>query len=225
MSTPRNDWRPMDSAPRDGERITLYVAGRGAFEGWWHVNFDGSEAYWMDDQDSEPDPVAWRPLLLGPFEKTVYCQCQGERVPTDRCDYCSDDWVDDDYEDPPLYIKGHLAGLTPEQLYKERDRQHRIHDMAVDRCEEINSPTIETASARARLVEHELKARGLDPHITPPEWIIETRATVRRLYRVMAGDEKQAEALSAGLQPYHEDDQDEETLKIIRAPEEEDADV
>lgn len=223
MIAPRNDWRPMESAPRDGSRIMLYIPGRGAFEGWWKTDFAGNEAYWMDDQDSEPDPVAWRPLLFGPFERTTYCQCQGERVAADRCDQCSDDWLDDDdYEDPPLYIKGHLAGLTAEQLYKERDRQHCIHDMAVDRCEEINSPTIETAAARARLVENELKARGLNPHACPPQWIVETRATLRRFYRVLAENEKAAEAASSDASPYHEEDENEETLIISRAPEDQD---
>lgn len=69
--TPKNGWFPMDSAPRTGERITLYIAGRGAFEGWWHKTWLHDEQYWMDDQDSEPDPVAWRPLLPGPFEDHI----------------------------------------------------------------------------------------------------------------------------------------------------------
>lgn len=58
----------METAPKSGARIMLYQSGRGAFEGWWHDGFPHYEAYWMDDQDSEPDPAAWRPLLLGPFE-------------------------------------------------------------------------------------------------------------------------------------------------------------
>ncbi|MEI9804140.1 MAG: hypothetical protein WDN48_06290 [Pseudolabrys sp.] len=64
-----NGWLPMDEAPRTGRRITLYVAGRGVFEGWWHSSISGDEAYWMDDHDSEPDPIAWKPLEAGPFEQ------------------------------------------------------------------------------------------------------------------------------------------------------------
>lgn len=65
---PRNGWLSMEIAPKTGERITFYQPGRGAFEGWWRDDFPGAESYWMDDQDSEPDPIAWRPLLPGPYE-------------------------------------------------------------------------------------------------------------------------------------------------------------
>jgi len=84
---------------------------------------------------------------------------------------CWNDW--DDYgleasEEPPLYPDGKLAGMTPEQLIAERHRQNRIHDGAVDRCEEINSPTIETAAARANAVQRELKNRGFCPYSETP---------------------------------------------------------
>lgn len=62
----RNGWFSMESAPRTGETIMLYESGRGVFEGWWKQT--EYEAYWMDLQDSEPDPVAWRPILPGPHE-------------------------------------------------------------------------------------------------------------------------------------------------------------
>jgi hypothetical protein len=103
--------------------------------------------------------------------KTRFCHCNNERVSVWDCDGCPDDsWLDDrDYEEPPLYRASQLADMTPEQLIAERDRQNRIHDMAVDRCEEINSPTIETAAARARLTQNELKARGLNPYADKPE--------------------------------------------------------
>lgn len=105
------------------------------------------------------------------MSKTTFCHCRGERIETDDCDGCGpdDSWLyEDDYEEPPLYPAGRLAGMTPEQLIAERDRQNRIHDMAVDRCEEINSLTIETAAARARVVHRELESRGLSPHADCP---------------------------------------------------------
>ncbi len=101
--------------------------------------------------------------------KTRYCHCLTERVSVWDCDGCPGDWTDyDNYVEPPLYPAGRLAGMTPEQLIAERDRQNRIHDMAVDRCEEINSPTIEDAAARSRMVERELKSRGLNPYADCP---------------------------------------------------------
>ena len=100
--------------------------------------------------------------------KEIFCHCAGRRVEEDRCDGCGpdDSWLyeDDDYEEPPLYRAGELAAMLPEELIAERDRQHCIHDAAVDRCEEINSPTIETAAARGRMVQAELKRRGLNPY-------------------------------------------------------------
>lgn len=101
--------------------------------------------------------------------KQVYCDCAGRSVASDDCDRCEPDDYHDDYEDPPLYLVGHLDGMTPEQLIRERDRQNRIHDMAVDRCEEINSPTIEDASGRANLVRRELTRRGFNPDADEPE--------------------------------------------------------
>jgi hypothetical protein len=100
------------------------------------------------------------------MSKTRFCHCNNERVSVWDCDGCPDDsWFDDGgpYNEPPLYAEGRIAEMTPEQLIAERDRQNRIHDSAVDRCEEINSPTIETAAARSRLVEAELKRRGFSP--------------------------------------------------------------
>jgi len=98
---------------------------------------------------------------------TVWCACAEARIADDDCDGCSHfddwDWLDD-YEEPPLYKPGALSAMTPEQLNREMARQAGIHDSAVDRCEEINSPTIEAAAARMELVEAELKARGLDPY-------------------------------------------------------------
>jgi hypothetical protein len=103
-------------------------------------------------------------------QRTTWCDCDGGRVPSDRCDHCYHDEPDSwSWEEPPLYEGGKLAAMTPEQLIRERDRQNRIHDAAVDRCEEINSPTIETAAARANLVRRELERRGLNPWADAPE--------------------------------------------------------
>jgi hypothetical protein len=101
---------------------------------------------------------------------TVYCDCEGRRVDAGRCDGCDHDYdYDGEYEDPPLYRGGELSAMDPEKLIAERDRQNRIHDKAVDRCEEINSPTIETAAARSRMVAAELERRGLNPWADKPE--------------------------------------------------------
>lgn len=98
-------------------------------------------------------------------------ECAGEGTDPNVDDDGYDDWDYglDDYEEPPLYENGQLEAMTPEQLIAERDRQCRIHDCAVDRCEEINSPTIETAAARHRLVERELERRGYSPYADTPE--------------------------------------------------------
>lgn len=102
--------------------------------------------------------------------KQIYCDCAGRTVDRVDCDYCDpDDYFDDQYEEPPLYPLGKLQGMTPDELISERDRQNRIHDAAVDRCEEINSPTIEIATARARLVHQELETRGFNPYADAPE--------------------------------------------------------
>lgn len=109
--------------------------------------------------------------MIAAEQYNVFCRCQGRYVDEDRCDCCDSDWGygDDDYEEPPLYKAGELEAMTPDQLIAERNRQNRIHDLAVDRCEEINSPTIETAAARANLVIRELRARGLNPFAEKPE--------------------------------------------------------
>jgi len=57
----KNGWQSMDTAPQTGERITLYMGGRGAFEGWWN------KTWLIDEHDGEPFPIAWRPLLPSPF--------------------------------------------------------------------------------------------------------------------------------------------------------------
>jgi hypothetical protein len=63
---PQAAWQPIETAPRSGTRVLLFQRPRGAFEGWWKSDFAGSEAYWTDDQDSEPAPTHWQPLLPPP---------------------------------------------------------------------------------------------------------------------------------------------------------------
>ncbi len=105
--------------------------------------------------------------------REVYCDCRRRRVPYYECDGCEPIYDLDDFpnEDPPLYPAEKLAGMSPEQLIEERDRQSNIHDAAVDRCEEINSPTIETARARHNLCQQELRRRGFNPYADEPEKI------------------------------------------------------
>lgn len=52
--------------------------------------------------------------------------------------------------------------MTPEQLGEAHQYQCRRHDNAVDRCEDINSPTIESAAGWMRVIEREFESRGLD---------------------------------------------------------------
>lgn len=59
-------WQPIETAPKDGTRILLFQAPRGAFEGWWHKRWPEPEEYWMDDQDSEPAPTHWQRTLAIP---------------------------------------------------------------------------------------------------------------------------------------------------------------
>ena len=62
-----------------------------------------------------------------------------------------------------MSYRGQLQSMTPEQLLKERDRQNNRHDSAVDRCEELNSSTIEDAAWKSDACEAELKRRGYNP--------------------------------------------------------------
>ena len=95
--------------------------------------------------------------------RKVYCYCLGERVEASRCDGCGpdDSWLyDDRYEDPPLYPAGYLAGLSPEQLEREADRQAGIQGSAGDNLDRPGiEMVIENAEARWRLVENEIKRR------------------------------------------------------------------
>jgi hypothetical protein len=79
-----------------------------------------------------------------------------------------DDGYDDgpfygNYQEPPLYPDGKLASMSVDELNREIERQSNIHDAAVDRCEDMNSPTIETARFRWEACEHELRRRGVEP--------------------------------------------------------------
>lgn len=67
-----------------------------------------------------------------------------------------------DYEEPSLYAPGRIEAMTDAQLITEANHQCLKHDEAVDRCEEINSPTIETAAARLNICSAECKRRGIE---------------------------------------------------------------
>lgn len=60
--------------------------------------------------------------------------------------------------------KARLSAMAPDQLGKEWDRHCRRHDSAVDRCEELNSPTIEDSQGWLDYIEAEFNRRGLNCH-------------------------------------------------------------
>lgn len=64
-----SEWQPIETAPRDGERLLAYdpVYQPHTFECW--ANMDGGLFYWTDDCDSEPEPTHWRPLLDPPTKE------------------------------------------------------------------------------------------------------------------------------------------------------------
>jgi hypothetical protein len=77
-----------------------------------------------------------------------------------------DDYDDRDYEAEEEKridaAKARLRAMTPEQLGKEYQRECRRHDSAVDRCEQLNSPTIEDAQGWMNFIEGIFKERGLN---------------------------------------------------------------
>lgn len=98
------------------------------------------------------------------MRKMTWCDCEGRRVESHECDGCEpwdDCWSDDDYEDPPLYPVGKLAGMTVADLEKERDRQADIQGALGD-AEHIDDVAVERAEARGRLVDNEIKRRKDD---------------------------------------------------------------
>lgn len=92
---------------------------------------------------------------------TIWCDCANAAVPEGGCDFCTEDWQDDEdfFEDPPLYPVGKLAGMSTVDLHREFDkqcdRQGRLGD-----AERIDDRAVEDTEARCRLVEAELKRRG-----------------------------------------------------------------
>lgn len=61
-----------------------------------------------------------------------------------------------------LIEKARLTAMSPEDLGKQWQRHCNRHDSAVDRCEEINSPTIEDAQGWMTFIEKEFERRGID---------------------------------------------------------------
>jgi hypothetical protein len=70
-----------------------------------------------------------------------------------------DYWPDDDYDDPPLYPVGKLAGMTVEQLRLEYERQCDRQGALGD-ADIIDDYAVEQTEARCRMVEAEIKRRG-----------------------------------------------------------------
>lgn len=82
------------------------------------------------------------------------------RVRIDHDDDYDDSWlyVDDHYQDPPLYPIGKLAGMTLDQLEREFDRQCDRQGRLGD-AEHIDDRAVEETEMRCRLVESEIKRR------------------------------------------------------------------
>lgn len=71
-------------------------------------------------------------------------------------DYWDDD---DDYEDPPLYPAGKLAGMSVADLKAELDRQSDRQGW-LGEAKYIDDRAVEETEMRCRAVEAELKSRG-----------------------------------------------------------------
>ena len=74
-----SDWQPIETAPKDGERILL-AWGIDAIEiGWWKHNGRTQRSYFaidheMDDYELADDqPTHWMPLPLPPQAFGVRC--------------------------------------------------------------------------------------------------------------------------------------------------------
>lgn len=61
-----------------------------------------------------------------------------------------------------LAAKERLRAMSNEDLGKEWQRECRRHDAAVDRCEQINSPTIEDAQGWMNFIDRVFEERGVD---------------------------------------------------------------
>lgn len=69
-----NGWRSMDSAPKDGTSVLLWL-GSSAWCGWWHNSegdTDDGKPGWVDGSRTRYEkyyvmhPTAWQPLPEGP---------------------------------------------------------------------------------------------------------------------------------------------------------------
>lgn len=61
-------WRDISTAPKDGTPFLAWEdSDRGPFKCWWRDEWPKREAYWMDYNDSEPNPTHWMPLPAPPI--------------------------------------------------------------------------------------------------------------------------------------------------------------
>lgn len=61
-------WRDISTAPKDGTPFLAWEGSdRGPFKCWWRDEWPKREAYWMDYNDSEPNPSHWMPLPAPPI--------------------------------------------------------------------------------------------------------------------------------------------------------------
>lgn len=65
-------WRDISTAPKDGTAFLAWESkDRGPFKCWWHTRWPEPEAYWMDHNDSEPNPTHWKPLDPDPLTAII----------------------------------------------------------------------------------------------------------------------------------------------------------
>lgn len=66
-AAPRNEWKPIETAPKDGTRLLAYEKGCALYEIWWQRNLGDQWDGWQDDWDDEPEPTHWMPLPAPPL--------------------------------------------------------------------------------------------------------------------------------------------------------------
>jgi len=93
---------------------------------------------------------------------TTFCDCKGRRVSWDDCDGCDNDMGDENLyaPPPPIYKDGELSGLSQDRLFREMNRAYGTQAYVVDNGGDDDASY--RSEQRCRLVETEVKHRGLD---------------------------------------------------------------